>query len=292
MTTSLVKESLTHIFQWPALPWEITETIIDHLHSDIEALGACGSVCSEWLARSRHHLFYTVQLWPWRVQTFYELANKRYCTFTNYVRRIEMDDLRIRTKDREQGCVLDNGIEHSVEWVPCKKAMSRPHPPCFAGVHSIQIRNVDWTSLPIAEQVTFRVTLASFSKLNRLEFQDVIFLDLCELLRIVNSIPSLHHLSANVSFMKYLEHTLASASTMSWPNNLRSFETGTEEGLPVMLSCMMNDPGHVSVLKLLNLKSSHLLYLKKTLKKLGKKIQHLVLGFDSENANWANQGIY
>jgi hypothetical protein len=39
------------------LPPEITDRIVDFLHSDSSALSACSLVCKSWLPGSRHHLF-------------------------------------------------------------------------------------------------------------------------------------------------------------------------------------------------------------------------------------------
>src|SRR5271156_324873 len=86
------------------LPGEITDAIIDHLQSDLRALGICGRVCSEWLIRSRYHIFSTVQLWPWRrarVRRFFELAKSRSCTFTHLIHRIELDDSRAKEKTQD-----------------------------------------------------------------------------------------------------------------------------------------------------------------------------------------------
>lgn len=43
-----------------ALPTELTDIIIDHLHADRNALAACTLVCSTWLGAAQHHLLATV----------------------------------------------------------------------------------------------------------------------------------------------------------------------------------------------------------------------------------------
>ena len=44
------------------LPFELTDTILDHLRHDRSSLRACSLVCSEWLNRSRRHLFRSVTI--------------------------------------------------------------------------------------------------------------------------------------------------------------------------------------------------------------------------------------
>jgi hypothetical protein len=154
--------------------------------------------------------------------------------------------------------------------------------PCLAQVRSIQVRNVDWTGLSLAQQVVLRGQLAKFSKLDRLEFQGVVFHDLREGVQIVNSLPSLYHLTANITFMKYLEHTMSAAKTISLSTSLRSIDLGTEEGIPVVLSYVASrdGPQHVVGLKLENIKSSHLQHIRNALRKLGRNLQRLSLAFE------------
>ncbi|CAA7269520.1 unnamed protein product [Cyclocybe aegerita] len=272
-----------YVVQRPALPWEITDAIIDHLHSDIRALGTCSAVCSEWLIRSRHHIFSTIQLWPWRARRFFELASRSSCTFTHYVSRIEVDDSRGRSNSPERRSQTP-GLGNEAE-VPFSEAMAQSHIPCLAQVTSIQVRNVDWTALSPVEQTTLRGHLAQFSKLDRLEFHDVTFHDLREVVRIVDAFPSIRHLTANIAFMKYLEHTIASASTLCLSSNLRSLELGTEDGIPVVLSSVTSTEalGQCQELSLKNIRANHLQYIRTMLRKARMDLQRLSLGFSRES---------
>ena len=160
-------------------------------------------------------------------------------------------------------------------------AMSQTDIPCLAQVKSMEVRNVDWTALSPAQQVVLRGHLSKFHKLDRLEFQGVSFHDLREVVRVVNSFPSLCHLTANITFTKYLEHAISSAKTLFLSTSLRSIELGTEDGIPVVLTCIesRDGPQHLLGLKLENIKSDHLQYIQKTLKKLGKYLRQLSLAF-------------
>ncbi|PPQ64203.1 hypothetical protein CVT24_008621 [Panaeolus cyanescens] len=274
--------------QKPALPLEITDAVIDHLHSDISALGACSVVCSDWLVRSRHHIFSTVQLWPWRVRRFFELASSAGCTFKNHVHHIELDDAKSKngrsqplqtTPAASPDDAPKNDSENNVIFID---AMSKSDLPCLAHVRSIQVRNVNWTSLTPHDQATLRSRLAKFTKLERLEFHDVVFHDLREVVRIVHLFPAIVHLTANLTFMKYLEHNIDCASRLKMPNQLRSLELGTDDGIPVVLTCVESGHStpHVFGLKLHNIRPHHLHHIRRVLRHSGKNIQKLTLAFE------------
>ena len=46
----------------PAIPQELSDTILDFLHDDVTALCSAGLVCKSWLPASRFHLFSDIQL--------------------------------------------------------------------------------------------------------------------------------------------------------------------------------------------------------------------------------------
>ena len=233
-------------------------------------------------------MFCRIQLWPWRVHRFFELAHETLCTFTNHVRRIEMDDLRTKVKEGE---VLETGSE-AVARGMMFEMMLLPHPPCFAGVQSIRISNVDWTFFSMNEQSTVRNNLSRFIRLDRLELQGVVFHDLREVVRIVNVLTALQHLTANISFKKYLEHTIPLATTLRLTSNLRSLETGTEDGIAAMLGCITasDDAEKIQVLKLHNIKPGHLPYMKSLLKKSRRNFQRVDLDFANDKTPIMNQG--
>ncbi|KAF9484855.1 hypothetical protein BDN70DRAFT_872122 [Pholiota conissans] len=285
--------------QNPVLPWELTDLIIDHLRHDIRALGVCGAVCSEWLIRSRYHMFSTVQLWPWRMQHFVSLATDENCTFTNFITRIEMDDakiqgtqkiyggqFRVETKPEGRGQQENVGENSNIMF---NDAMSHSGLKCLSQVNAIQIRNVDWTSLSPVQQASLRSHFSKFSQLRRLEFHDVIFHDVREVARITRSLgASLHHLTANISFLKYLEHNLALTTSCTIASSeLRSMEIGTDDGIPILLNCLANSGGShhnkIQELKLRNVENKHLQYIKSALK--NKKLQRLVVDFKHEKVS-------
>ncbi|KAF8181480.1 hypothetical protein BJ912DRAFT_979646 [Pholiota molesta] len=266
--------------QNPVLPWELTDVVIDHLRHDVRALGICGAVCSEWLIRSRYHVFSTVQLWPWRMRRFVQLAEDDRCTFTNFITRLEMDDSRGgRTGDgRTTNAGGQQGLGQQVEAeknVTFNEAMAHSDLKCLAQVSAIQIRNVDWTTLSPAQQTSLRTQLRKFSQLRRLEFYDVVFHDVREVVRILASVPSLHHI------------TVPSHAS----NALRSIELGTDEGIAVLLNCVGNSdrPHPLQTLKLRNVENRHLQYIRNALRASGTHIQRLSLDFTHEKVSLVSE---
>lgn len=276
------------LIQHPALPWEITDSIIDHLHSDLGALGICSRVCSEWLIRSRCHIFSTVQLWPWRVHRFFELANSPSCTFTRHIHRIELDDLRAKERPRD----VRDTLQENDERVLFNEAMAQSHIPCFSRVISMRVENVDWTALSPTQTEKLRGRLAKFSRLSRLEFQGVVFHDLREVIRVVSSFPSLRQLSAHISFLKYPEYAIVSAWTLRLPSNVQTIELGTDDGIPVVLSCLAGnkEKPHLLALKLQNIRCSHLQHISATLERSGSYLQQVSLEFAQETLQTTSLG--
>ncbi|KAJ2932511.1 hypothetical protein H1R20_g4601, partial [Candolleomyces eurysporus] len=221
----------------PRLPWELMDGIIDHLQNDLPTLGQCGMVSSAWLKRSRHHIFSTVQLWPWRIRDFLQLSASKKCTFSSSIQRVELDDSRVKPG------------------VPCIQfmdALSLSSLSCLSQVEAIQIRSVDWTALTPTEQAKLRHRFAHFKMLKLLEFDDVTFHDLREVVNIRLSTPP--------------------------PKNHRNFGTGA-------------DP-HVTRLNLRNLKAQHLPYLSTLVRRIGSHVRHLLLGMERTSFMNVDEGDY
>ncbi|KAH9481206.1 hypothetical protein JR316_0005726 [Psilocybe cubensis] len=276
--------------QHPVLPWEITDAIIDHLHSDVRALAICSAVCAEWLIRSRHHIFSTVQLWPWRAQRFFELAASRECTFVNKIRCIEVDDSKtVRKVDGDE-----RGADERGDGMTFFEAMAHSHFSCFAQVRTLIVRNVDWTKHPLRHQATLRTHLSKFHQIDRLELHGVVFHDMREVVRVVDAFPALYHLTANVTFMKMLEHTIASEMTNHLTNKLGSLDLGTDDSIPALLSSVVSadrNPCSIRELNLQNIRSDHLKYVQNALERAGSNLRHLSLGFESELGSKSLQGM-
>jgi D-ribose pyranose/furanose isomerase RbsD len=172
-------------------------------------------------------------------------------------------------------------------------ALSFSHLSCLSQVEAIQIRSVDWTSLNPTEQTKLRRRFAQFKMLKHLEFDDVTFHDLREVVHIINSFPLLKHISANVCFMKYTEHAVAGASRLPIPRTVETLELGTDDGIPVVLTSLLAqsaDP-HVTRLNLRNLKAQHLPYLSSVVRRVGSHVCHLLLGMERASFVNVDEGV-
>lgn len=111
------------------------------------------------------------------------------------------------------------------------------------------------------------------------------FHDLREVVRLVESLPKLDQLGVDVTFMKYLEHTLASAGRLQLPDRLTTIELGSEDSIPVVLACINAGQGrpHVLALKLQNAKPSQWSQIRSTLRGSGTALRHITLRFDCES---------
>ncbi len=224
--------------QRPLLPWEVTDIIIDHLHHDVRALGACGAVCTEWLARSRFHLFSTVQLWPWRIREFVRIADGTKCTFASYISRVEVDG----AKERKRECRSREREGARTKLATVTDAMDLK---CLTQAAELQIRNVDWTRLPPGQRTVLRAQLARLTRLRRLELDDDVFQDMREIARILSVLPALRHFTANVSFA-----TCGESAHYGVSCGVPSLELGTDDALPLLL-------GATSGVRKLSLKRVH-----------------------------------
>jgi len=275
------------IQQHPILPWEITDFIIDHLHNDLPTLGVCSSVCSDWLSRSRYHTFSTVRLWPWRANAFFTLVAGKACTFTNYITRVELDALPPPSKSLcNSARVTHNSAEKATRDIVDATlvfgdAMGQAHLARLAGVRSIAIRNVDWTTMAPAQQRLLRNRLAELAHVRRLEIIDATFHDLREVVRIVESFPKLECLKAGVVFTKYLDYAIGSAATLRLPDQLRSLELGTENSIPVVLTSLIaqGKSSSVQALTLKDVQAFDLPYIHSTLQQGGQIMQHVSIAF-------------
>ncbi|EKM78902.1 hypothetical protein AGABI1DRAFT_107349 [Agaricus bisporus var. burnettii JB137-S8] len=249
------------------LPVEILEAIMDQLHTDLRMLGICGLVCLEWLIRSRYHIFSAVQLSPWRARHFFELCRTKHCTFVNCVNCIEVDGALAT----EEICQSDD-LE-----LPFHNILSMSSS-FLAHIESLRIRNVNWTLLPPSDQDQLRQRLASFSRLRTLEFDNVTFQDLREVVRITSCLPPLSHITVNIEFSKYVEHAISSATALTLPSNLKVLRLGSDEAIPVLLNTTFKD-SRINRLILDGVKLWHIEYIGCGLQSLRTVLRHLQINF-------------
>ncbi|KAL0565681.1 hypothetical protein V5O48_016341 [Marasmius crinis-equi] len=82
---------MTRQLSVPSLPPEITDYIIDHCHSDKDALSTCGMVSKSWYSASRYHLFSAVEVSQVEGKGFYDLLHTSRLlgvTVTSYIQEL------------------------------------------------------------------------------------------------------------------------------------------------------------------------------------------------------------
>lgn len=129
-------------------PLEIIDQIIDHLHADRNALGACGLVCRDWLPCSRFHLFESVHLHSNNALTFITLTDSPDCTLIPYVRDLDLAEGRGHSPYDKKW--LNNGL-------PRLKAFP---------VRSLSLHELMWDTLYTESHLAL---LSTFPHLERLE---------------------------------------------------------------------------------------------------------------------------
>ena len=263
------------------LPVEIIELIIDHITS-ARVLGNCSLVCTDWLPRSRHHLFKTVHLWSWRVCGFLDLVNTRGCTFSEQIERIEVDDARRRrlrkTRSRSPSPSTKARITEPenlpLSFMDMISLLCSVAP--NVSIHTLSIHNVDWTSLSLQQRTRLRHDLASsFHGIHSLELCDATFHDTREVTRILEVFPQLKHLTADVKFTKYAAHLRLSSGLGA---ALKSLDVGTDDAIQVFLAS-----AKVEALTLRNIKLDDFKYIHPFMKKEGAKLKDVHFELDAKN---------
>jgi hypothetical protein len=74
----------------PCIPQELSDVIIDYLHDDRPALGRCGLVCWSWLPSSRFHLFSTIKLFHYDMNTDLTILCAHDSTIMPYVKNLSV----------------------------------------------------------------------------------------------------------------------------------------------------------------------------------------------------------
>jgi hypothetical protein len=70
------------------IPAELTDRIIDFLHSDRQALATCALVCKSWIPSSRFHLFEKLHINHKTTRTFMGLLHSNHSTIEKYAQAL------------------------------------------------------------------------------------------------------------------------------------------------------------------------------------------------------------
>ncbi|KAJ3558612.1 hypothetical protein NP233_g11476 [Leucocoprinus birnbaumii] len=111
------------------------------------------------------------------------------------------------------------------------------------------------------------------------------FHDLREVARITSLFHSLRHLVTNIQFSKYMEHTVASAASLTLPLKLESLRIGTDDAIPVLLSTELKQLRLKSLI-LDGVKFWHLRYISSSIRDLGSRLLHFEINFSPNDVEW------
>ncbi|KAF7329242.1 Cytoplasmic protein [Mycena kentingensis (nom. inval.)] len=172
------------------LPIELCERVIDDLESDRHTLGACALVCSNWTQRSRFQLFSTTHVSESNARQFLELLASS-SSVRSYITHLTIDI---------------PSASHLLK-IAAHPAFGR-----LSSVQTLHIRNIDWTSLPLANQLALERYLAQLQNTSTLVLDGVTFHDLAALLRAASAFSRVARVRlVGVEFSKYLQSNLALA---------------------------------------------------------------------------------
>jgi len=176
--------------------------IIDHLHSDKSALGACGAVCRGWLPSSRSRLFRSLELHQNNYKAFCRLLDSPFTTIAPYFR-----SLRIHNSSKGSG--------NQRRWPD----NTLPRLTCLVGVRSLWLCDIQWEDLRAESR---HALLSSFKQVTRLSLRNASFDKFEELVELMCSYPLLEHVRFNDVF--WAEKPLLAPTSTRLPAFLRRLD--------------------------------------------------------------------
>lgn len=164
----------------PELPQELTDLIIDNLHSDLIALRACTLTCHSWLHRSRRHLHSRVRIGEY----FVDLSRYSAPHIAQYVRELELY------------MVISGHTCQRVTTEPLWQMISR-----FPCVNTLTIRDLE---LPRLSPKKMAILRGLCKQLRSLTLINVEFQGADQFISFIESCEQLTHL--NIPRIMFFEH--------------------------------------------------------------------------------------
>ncbi|TDL19486.1 hypothetical protein BD410DRAFT_792102 [Rickenella mellea] len=233
---------------------ELTDVIIDYLHDDRRALGTCGLVCRSWLPSSRFHLFSTVQIYFFDVDTALPIICSPTSTIPPYVRHLELEDAGLEVGGYSYPQWLNEGLLKL---------------PIFGALESLSLAHVAWGSLTVET----RSSLLNMTRgLKRLELEYMQFGTVEQALDFFSSAPSLESLSLG-SIQCHAENA---PPTKTNKLRLKQVTFGGDSYTLPLIDWLCSQPApSVETLNLTLVTMMQIPYISRYLKVLGPTLQHL-----------------
>ena len=171
------------------IPPELTDRIIDFLHSDRQALATCALVCKSWIPSSRLHLFETLYLASSKILKLTHFLDSNDSTIERHVRTLKVVD----------GWVVFGRLAQHLSRFPALKSL------ILHGVH-IDIHELDDPCL-------------WFHGITNLDVMSFYFKGPGHFCRFLNAFPLLEMLRADFSYLG--SHFSTGGATISLPLCIR-----------------------------------------------------------------------
>ena len=153
------------------LAQEMIDAIIDYLYADKPSLLACSLTAKQFLPASQYHILTRIHVRPTNIQSFLDILAAPSCNISFCVRR-----------------VLVNGFSQSI--VANVNPLAKDHLRRL----SLHLRDVKFLRLVNSQEVAVNL-LSSMSTVEELEFAQMYFQNLDDLLDIIYAFPRLRCLS-------------------------------------------------------------------------------------------------
>ncbi|EGO03891.1 hypothetical protein SERLA73DRAFT_84078 [Serpula lacrymans var. lacrymans S7.3] len=251
------------MFRRHKIPPEITDHIIDHLHEDVHSLTTCSLVCKEWLPASRHHLFSSISLHPWKKDSFLRLVESPIATFAPYVRRVYM---------REGRGAYTWEKRWLNEALPRMKALTR--------VETLEVERVTWEFLGTEARQSF---LTIFKGIKKLKLQHFEFRSFCDLMQFIDAFPALEDLQFDIVKWEKESIELDSPTQYHRPPNLRVLSLSCTRKASILnwIQSGEREPA-VHTLHLWELSEKDVSAIPTFLSSVGSSLQELHIRFDDD----------
>jgi hypothetical protein len=248
------------------LPAELTDRVIDHLHSDKDALAMCSLVCKAWLPASRFHFFPTkLRLTNCNIHSFVELLNSPVSTFFGHALNVEISPfLPYLSEPLRASCIFD-AISHHLFRLKIK---------------SLGFIRVRWD----IKDEKLEGLFGSFATISILQLEDVRFSVPDQFIRFIASFVSLERVKlCGITTLETVDVAHITPFTLS--PLLRAVDlTLQNQNSPFtwFLSAVPFPP--LDYLGIFKIASEDLGAIQAVLQSLGPSLHHLNLGFDDQGA--------
>ncbi|KAJ4477493.1 hypothetical protein J3R30DRAFT_224846 [Lentinula aciculospora] len=246
------------------IPVELAEAIINFLYDDPKTLATCSLVCSAWVARTRHLLFWTVHLDSSSSEAFINLLLHPCSTILRHIYRLGIDCSSTSAGDtapcHSRKIPSEDYLLPFDRFLSAFKRITDLRAIHGTDIQCLRLSNLDWTAYPLQLQSRITTTLARlFPKTTSLGLDQVVLHDMRQLnVSVLRAFPGLERLEARLKFLKYFEYPVAlkpgPGKASKLPTGLKEIEL-VDEGMTTVLGCIAQNSSDSETQDALNVHS-------------------------------------